>query len=107
MRDKVPTFGRIKPKWNPRPNAAETRYHVWAREGGCEVCKREASIHHVTSNGKGRQPRNHWHITPLCPYHHKDGKESIHQMGHDKFTKFHGIDLHERAIMLLKEYNSR
>lgn len=52
---------------------------------GCIACFKlgyrdtPAEIHHIRT-GMGMGQRNdHWHAIPLCPYHHRHGKEAIHQ----------------------------
>lgn len=106
MRDKAPKHGRIKEKYNPKPNTAERRYHDWARGFGCLVCKRPASIHHVISDGFKRVSKNHWMINPLCPKHHQE-KGGYHDLGHRKFEKKYGIHSYNSGIVLLEEYQQK
>lgn len=103
MRPKAPKHGRIKEKYRPNPNAKEKKYHSWLRDRGCLICECEASIHHVTTKGKGRIQRNHLLVTPLCPAHHQ-GPDGIHMLGHDKFTELYNLDLFEVATKDYKEY---
>ena len=101
MSDKVPTHGRIKPKYNPKPNAAERRYHDEVRKLGCLVCGQMPSIHHVTSKTGPR--RSHYRVVPLCPVHHQ-GTHGFHGLGSDKlFTDMYGIDLREEADRIYKD----
>ena len=105
MRPKVPKHGRIKEKYRPSPNATEKRYWAWLRERGCEVCHRETSIHHVTTNGFKRLPRNHLFVVGLCPEHHQ-GDKGIHTLGHFKFIEYYYIDLLEVAEENYQDYEN-
>ena len=48
---------------------------------GCIVCKKlgyedtPAEIHHIKRFGA---KRDHLHVIPLCPHHHRTSKESYH-----------------------------
>jgi hypothetical protein len=50
-------------------------------ELGCIACTKlgyyntPAEIHHVKRFG---EKRNHFNVIPLCPYHHRTSKESVH-----------------------------
>ena len=96
-------FGRIKPKYNATPNAAEKRYHDWMRELGCLVCEREPSIHHIVHDGRAKISKCHMKVAPLCWDHHQGG-QGYHNLGHHKFTEMYGINLHDKATELLEEY---
>lgn len=49
---------------------------------GCIACHKigysdtPAEIHHIR---QGTERRNHFKVIPLCPYHHRQGKNAIHQ----------------------------
>lgn len=103
MLDKVPKFGRIKPKYNKNPNAAQKRYWSHRREFGCLVCQQPPSIHHVTTQGKGRITKNHWLVSPLCWEHHQ-GATGIHVLKHFPFIDRYKINLFDEAINSIKEY---
>ena len=52
---------------------------------GCIACRKlgyddtPAEIHHIRS-GMGLSQRNdHFHVLPLCPHHHRHGKDAVHQ----------------------------
>ena len=102
---KVPKHGRIKPKYRKNPNAEEKRYWEHERAKGCLVCGQLASIHHVTTEGKGRISRDHKRITPLCWMHHQ-GPEGIHMLGHDEFTERYGINLYDKATENYDEWKT-
>jgi len=97
--------GRIKPKYNPRPNKAQSDYHNYVRNIGCLVCGRDASIHHCISDGNQRISKSHWHITPLCPEHHQ-GPLGYHGLGsHDLFYEMYRINLYDVGLQILEDYS--
>jgi len=105
MRPKAPNHGRIKEKYNPTPNAAQKRFHDYVRAMTCLVCQKDASIHHIISNGNQRISKSHWHVTPLCPEHHQ-GPIGYHGLGsHDLFYARYGINLHDVGLRILEEYS--
>jgi hypothetical protein len=107
MLPKAPKFGRIKPKYNPVPNAQEKAYREWVRSFGCLVCGSDAAIHHIISNGFIRISKNHWLIAPLCQNHHQ-GDKGYHGLGsHNKFVEMYDIDLYCKAQEFLIEYELR
>lgn len=64
---------------------------------GCIACEllgyqgTPAEIHHIRE-GMGMGQRNdHFHVIPLCPYHHRHGKEAVHQ-SKALFTKKFGTE---------------
>ncbi len=99
----LPTHNRIKPKTRPM-NAMEKRHAAEIAEMGCLVCGRDAEIHHET--GSPRQAKNHMHIAPLCPEHHRHGKDARHVIGYAAFCKLLKFDLldwaKERAERFLR-----
>ena len=111
MIPKVPNHKRIKPKYNPKPNAAEKLYHQWIREYGCLVCGKYAAAHHVTHERcdegiESHSGKDHWRMTPLCDGHHAVRLDSYHKLSSVwKFYKEHGIDLVQEAKRLLDEYS--
>lgn len=101
---KAPKHNRVKPKRNVAPNSAQKAFHVHVRGLGCLVCQREASLHHVISDGFKRLTKDHWLIVPLCWEHHQ-GDKGYHGLGsHDKFVEMYKIDLFEKAKELRNEY---
>lgn len=85
---------RVKPR--KAPTAAERRHLGRIAAMGCLVCGREATVHHVTSDGYQRLSRTHERIVPLCPVHHMiqfGPRESVEALGHAGFTATYGIDL--------------
>lgn len=64
---------------------AERQYLNRVAEMGCIACKKlgftgtPAEIHHIR-NGVGLSQRSsHFDVIPLCPHHHRHGKDAIHQ----------------------------
>ena len=96
--------GRIKPKYNPKPNAEEKRFHDWVRAQGCLICKSDPSIHHVISDGWQRISKDHFLVTPLCWEHHQ-GQHGYHGLGSNTlFVKQYGIHLYEEGKKLHEEW---
>lgn len=91
--------------------AAEKRHHDRVAALGCLVCGGEATLHHVTgyADRKGRLPRSHMLVTPLCPLHHQAVYDSasmpvsVERLGHRGFCREHGIDLLAEAERLWAE----
>lgn len=75
---------------------------------GCLVCKRPATIHHVTASiHGGRLTRRHDRVVPLCPAHHQavfdpfaNDPVSVERLGHRGFYRKFGIDLLAEAERL-------
>ncbi len=104
-RHKKINHGRVKPKYNPRPNKAQREYHDHIRGLGCLVCGRPPSVHHITSDGYKRLTKDHWLVVPLCWEHHQ-GDKGYHGLGsHDKFVEMYKIDLFEKAKEFRDERN--
>ncbi len=61
--------GRIKPKYNPTPTAAEKRFHEWLIENficfcGCE--RHATVVHHpLTRHPEQRWRRDHEYVVPM------------------------------------------
>ena len=45
---------------------------------GCYCCGRPAEVHHIRSHTGFSLRPNHQQTIPLCPSHHRTGKDSIH-----------------------------
>lgn len=85
-------------------------YHDWIAEQGCLVCRRPATVHHVTAraDAKGRLARFDHVVTPLCPVHHQiqfGPRESVEALSHQGFYREYGIDLLATANALWEQYN--
>lgn len=83
---------------------------------GCLVCRRGATVHHVTSTRFGPIPlwagprKCHRRVVPLCEIHHQsvfDPKhsdpQSVEQLSHAGFYAKFGIDLFQVANDLWAE----
>ena len=77
-----PNHGRIKPKYNPIPNAEERRHEDRLRELPCIGCGRRGGVCHHTmlSFPAKRFRRDHRFQVPLCEDCHV-GKCGIHGIG--------------------------
>jgi hypothetical protein len=59
-------------------NAQEKKYLNMVSSLNCLVCGSEAEIHHIRQfQGMGQRASNYLTI-PLCPIHHRTGRDSIH-----------------------------
>lgn len=76
-----------------RASAAERRHMDRVAEMGCLVCGADAEVHHVHSDGYQRLTKTNRRVAPLCPWHHRQGPDAVHSLGHGGFTITHGIDL--------------
>lgn len=63
-----PNHGRMKPKYNPNPNAAERAFEAHLRDQPCFGCGgRCEEVHHtrLEFDGKVRRREHRWQL-PLC-----------------------------------------
>lgn len=75
----------------------ERKYLSRVAELGCCVCRRMgyegtlAEIHHPRAGvGMGKRSK-HYDAIPVCPQHHRHGKDSIHVLGTKGFPKHWGF----------------
>ena len=88
-----------------KPTAAQKRRFQRVVDLNCLICDGPAEIHHCRHECGGSQ-RNHDHIAPLCPYHHRILGFTISRHGSPKvFADLYGTDkeLHEKTCKLLGE----
>ena len=78
---------------------------------GCIACHQdniysEAEIHHIR-NHTGLALRDHDKIIPLCAYHHRHGKVSIH-LGKKAFIQKYGTEeqLEKKVRERIEEWDS-
>lgn len=93
-----------------KPATAAEKRHIKRIKGlPCLVCGAwRVEAHHVIgyADRAGHYPKDHRHVTPLCPRHHniQDGpKESVHAHNHRWFFETYGIDLLAEARWLEQE----
>lgn len=94
----------------PPTKAERERWDVIAAMG-CLVCKRPATIHHVTASiHGGRLTRRHDRVVPLCEIHHQkvfdpyhNDPQSVEALGHRGFYRKFGYDLLMESIRLQGE----
>jgi hypothetical protein len=79
-----PNHGRIKPKYNPQPNAEERRHEERLLELPCVGCGRwGVECHHTMLDFPGkRHRRDHRFQVPVCPDCHR-GPKGIHGIGNE------------------------
>lgn len=58
------------------------------------------------SDGFKRLAKDHKRVVPLCADDHRDGRNSVHRLGHAVFNTLHGIDLLAEADKLWSETNA-
>ena len=77
--------GRIKPKYNPRPNAEEKRHEERLEQLPCIGCgKWGVECHHTMLDfPEKRFRRDHRFQIPVCPDCHR-GKQGIHGIGREE-----------------------
>lgn len=88
-----PDHGRIKPKYNPQPNAEERRHEDRLREMPCIGCGVFGVIAHHTMMKfpAKRWRRDHRFQLPVCEKCHV-GKGGIHDITEAKWAKEHRLD---------------
>src|ERR1700680_506133 len=74
--------------------ARNSRYLAWIRTQPCLVCgsTRWIEAAHTGPHGLGQKSPDASAI-PLCPRHHRTGKDSYHKLGPRKFADVHNLDL--------------
>lgn len=79
-----PNHGRMKPKYNPQPNAVEERHEARLREMPCIGCGKHGVICHHTliEFPEKRWRRDHRFQLPVCPDCHA-GPDGIHGIGNE------------------------
>ena len=73
MKVRTVSHGRIKERYNPVPNAAESRHEARLREMPCVACGgRCEEVHHVMQQFPGKRfRRDHRFQIPLCSFCHQ------------------------------------
>lgn len=100
-----PNHGRIKPKYNPRPNAEEARHEQRLYQLPCIGCGRHGvELHHTMLPVPGKRfRRDHRFQVPLCPDCHR-GTQGIHGLGCEElWCSENGIDTAAIALALWEE----
>lgn len=60
-----------------KPCKEAQEHYSRVAELGCIICGRPAELHHLTGAGMGL--KSHWsEVIPLCPEHHRTGKDAVH-----------------------------
>lgn len=85
MLPKLRHFGRIKPKYNPVPNAAEHRHEQRLMRLPCFGCGRfGVELHHTLLKFQAKRwRRDHRFQLPLCAACHR-GPDGIHGIGDEE-----------------------
>lgn len=96
---------RIKPKYNPQPNAEEARHETRLRELPCIGCGAwGVELHHTMLDFPGKRwRRDHRFQLPLCPSCHR-GNHGVHGVGSEaRWGERNGIDTADVAQRLWQE----
>jgi hypothetical protein len=97
---------RAKPR---RGREADREYLEWILTQPCSVqpCKfvhehlfYKTEAHHAGDHGMGQKANDRTAI-PLCNFHHREGRTSVHVLG-KMFWRFHGLD-RDKIIMDLNQ----
>lgn len=111
MLEKLRSFGRIKPKYRPLPNAVEQRHEARLRLHGCIGCgSHNVELHHTMLPVPGKiHRRDHRFQIPVCAECHR-GRNGIHGCGSEaKWGERMGLDTAQIALdlWLVSERNER
>lgn len=90
-----PSHGRMKPKYNPQPNAEEKRHEDRIRQLPCIGCGGHCTeLHHLMQPCEGKRwRRDHRFQLPLCSACHR-GATGIHGMGSEAgWAEAVGVDV--------------
>lgn len=96
---------RIKPKYNPQPNAEEQRHEERIRQLPCIGCGAwEVELHHTMLDFPGKRfRRDHRFQIPVCGSCHR-GARGIHGLGSEaKWGRTHNLDTAAIAQQLWRE----
>lgn len=85
----------LKPS-RPAHTAEESRHMGRVAALGCICCSEclgiegtPAIVHHLRT-GQGRMRASHFDTLPLCPFHHQDSGQGVHDMGREQFAELYG-----------------
>ena len=82
---------RMKPKYNPTPNARELRHHMRLINLPCIACKGAGGVfHHLLSDATGKRwRRDHEYGLPMCDHCHR----ALHAHGDERaWCQVHGFN---------------
>ena len=106
MIPKLRPFGRVKPKYNPQPNAGERAHEERLAQYPCIGCGTFARVelHHTLMNFPAKRwRRDHRYQLPVCSDCHR-GPQGIHGIGSEAvWGRNRGIDTAALAQALWAE----
>jgi len=78
--------GRIKPKYDPKPNAREKKHKAFVKDQSCFGCgSKPVDAHHSLLDVDGKRwRRDHLWLLPLCHYGCHQGDRGVHGLGSEK-----------------------
>lgn len=104
-----PNHKRIKPKYDPNPNAEERRHEDDLKKLPCIGCGRRGGVAHHTmlSFPAKRWRRDHRYQVPLCDECHA-GKDGIHGIGSEaKWWARHGWSVEQAVGYIIGLWDAR
>lgn len=106
MLQKLRPFSRIKPRYNPEPNAVEMRHHHRVKLRNCFGCGAPgpSECHHTLLKFEGKRwRRDHRYILPLCGKCHR-GRYGVHGIGSEAlWCERNGLDAEAEVKRLWAE----
>ncbi len=98
---------RLSPAPKPPIHAKDENFLAWLRTQRCLVsrdiwpCREPVEAAHLESRRYGDVEN----AVPLCGgTHHREGRQSLHQLGRDGFEALFGLDLKAEATRLYQQY---
>lgn len=89
----MPRRGKRILRRTKNKSAAERAHHGAVAAMACVACgARPVEVHHVVSDGFQRLSKCHRRVLPVCPEHHRTGKQAIHRLGHGPWNALFEID---------------
>lgn len=98
-----------RPIYIPELLLRDRKYLAFVREHSCMVrgCKRRwVESAHTGPHGTGLKASDDKTV-PLCRWHHRQAKDSLHDIGPVKFQALHRISFPEKILELRSEYERR
>ena len=82
----------------PLKPTRKPKYLAWIRTQPCLVCGKTSGVEAAHTGPHGMaQKSSDTSAIPLCPRHHRTGRDSYHRLGPRAFEMQHGLDL--RAVV--------
>ena len=105
-------YTRPRPDGRSPGEGRNARRNTWPGSGRCGVpyVYRASGIEAAHTNGLGMrgigQKASDYSAIPLCYRHHREDRDSYHQMGERKFAEQHAIDISKLVVALNELYTA-